>query len=119
MRPSEGTLIRGAAAVGLVAMLATGGAVGLEPDGANDCVVVSVQTLEHGIEVAVVNRGADPHAGTVRVLAVLEGGELAECEARFDAGAGQTVFIPLAAPGPIRGIIDAGVILDDGPPFNF
>lgn len=119
MKPKKGTLFRRGAVAAIAAMLAAGGAAGFETVDAETCVVVSARTLAHGIEVAVANRDARAHTGTIRVLAILDDGELAESEATFAAGAGQTVFVSLGAPGPVRGVIDAGVILDDGPPFNF
>ncbi len=68
------------------------------------------------VQLQLVSSGDHAVTETVRVRAV-SGGKMMTASTVVTVAAGNTVTVGIQFPEPVRGIIEVGVILDDGAPF--
>ena len=89
-----------------------------EPAAAGDSLLQSPSVSISGstVRVAVVNLGREAATATVHVRAVVKGRVMSASRTVIVAG-GETTAVEMDFPAPVKDVILAGVILDDGAPF--
>jgi len=78
--------------------------------------VEGVTIIGSEITIEVSNLGAYPQSGTVFVRARVQDREVVGTAA-ITVSEGQKTFVRVAMPGPVDGVVEAGIVLDDGCPF--
>ena len=69
------------------------------------------------VQLRLANPGDQTVTETIRVRVVAGGNKVMTANRTVTVGAGKTLTVAVAFPSPVRGIIELGVILDDGAPF--
>ena len=78
--------------------------------------VEGVTIVGNEVRIEVSNLGADPRSGTVYVRALLGDREVVSTAA-VTVSERHSALVRLVLPGPVDGVIEAGIVLDDGCPF--